>query len=463
MKPSISFRKAVLDASLGASLLVVASPACFASGFQILEQSTSRLGTAYAGTASIADDATTVFFNPAGMARLEEREFAGSGYIVPIDSQFSDRASRAAAGTPLARPLFGPGGTTDTPGLTGNLYFVQPLFDRWTFGFGVTMPFGLISEFDDDSRVRYHATDSELTVINLNPTVAFEVTETLSLGFGVSYQHADAKLENAVNSFAVCTSAGGSAAQCEARHAGPLSDGVANRDADSQATIDVDDEAFVVDLSLHWQPTERTAVGLIWRQGADYDLSGDASFDVSDSCQADPFCSGSLQLLEGSVRADAELPDTVTASVSHRFGERWHVHGDVAWTEWSSLQRVGVVNRDNGAEVNALNLNYDDTFRVAGGASYAVSDYLTWRFGVAFDETPQDDPAFVTPRIPDEDRIWVSAGFNYRFTENASIDVGLAHLFMDDAGIDSTEQGVRLTGEFDNTVNVFGVQFNWRL
>lgn len=459
MKSLTSIRHVIF----GTLLAAVASPACLASGFQILEQSTSRLGTAYAGTASIADDATTVFFNPAGMARLEEREFAGSGYIVPIDSGFSDRDSRAAAGTPLARPLAGPGGATNTPGLTGSLFFVQPLADRWTFGFGVTMPFGLISEFDNDSRVRYFATDSELTVINLNPTFAFEVTETLSLGFGVSYQHADVQLDNAVNSFDVCTAAGGSAAQCAAAHAGPVGSGVANRDADSQATVDMDDAAFVADLSLHWQPTERTAVGLIWRQGADYDLSGDASFDVSESCQADPLCSGSLQLLEGPVRADAELPDTVTASVSHRVGERWHVHGDVAWTEWSSLQRVSVFNRDNGAEVSALDLNYDDTFRVAGGASYAVSEYLTWRFGVAFDEAPQDDPEFVSPRIPDEDRVWLSAGFNYRFTENASVDVGLAHLFIDDASIDSVAQGTRLSGEFDNSVDIFGVQFNRRM
>jgi len=443
---------------ISAMIASAAAPDADASGFQILEQGTSRLGTAYAGTASIADDATTVFFNPAGMARLEEREFALAGHILTIDSEFSDQGSRAAAGTPLARPLAGPGGTTDTPGLTGNAYFVQPLGERWTFGFGVSAPFGLVSEFDDDAAVRYRATDSDLAVVNLNPTLAFEVNDTLSVGFGLSYQHADIQLENAVDSFAVCTAAGGSTAQCVGAHEGP-----ANADADSQARIDGDDDAIVADLSLHWQPTDRTAVGVIWRQGADYDLSGDASFEVSGSCRLDPLCDASLQRLAGPVRADAELPDTVTASVSHRLGEHWQVHGDLAWTEWSSLQRVDVINRDNGAEVSALELNYDDTFRLAGGASYAVSEYLTWRFGLAFDESPQDDPEFVTPRIPDEDRVWVSAGFKYQFGENASMDVGFAHLFIDDASIDSVERGTRLTGEFDNTVDIFGLQFNWRM
>lgn len=462
MKTSISIRQGVL----GALVLSVGSPACLASGFQILEQSTSRLGTAFSGTASIADDATTVFFNPAGMARLEEREFAVAGHVLTIDSEFSDRGSRAGAGTPLARPLSGPGGTTDTPGLTGNFFFVQPLAERWTFGFGVSAPFGLVSEFDDDAAVRYHATDSDLLVINLNPTLAFDVTDTLSVGFGLSYQHADIQLENAVDSFAACVGAGGAVPACVAAHGGPgnpLAGAENGIDADSDSEIDGDDAAIVADLSLHWQPTERTAIGILWRQGAEFDLDGKASFTLSESCAADPFCSGALQTLQGPVRAEAELPDTVTASISHRLFDRWTVHGDLAWTEWSSLQRVEVINRDNGAEVSALNLNYDDTFRVAGGASYAVSDYLTWRFGLAFDESPQDDPEFVTPRIPDEDRVWVSAGFNYQFGENASMDVGFAHLFIDDASIDSVEQGTRLTGEFDNTVDIFGLQFNWRM
>lgn len=444
-------------AALGASFLVLASPICLASGFQILEQSTSRLGTAYAGTASIADDATTAFFNPAGMARLEEAEMSVAGHLLVIESEFENQGSLAGAGTPLQRAFTGAPGSTDDPGVAGGLFVVQPISDRWTFGLGVSAPFGLISDYDDDSLVRYHATKSELTVINVNPSVAFAVNEELSLGFGLSYQHTEVKLDNSVDSFAVCVGAGGLAADCAAAHDGP-----ANAMADSQSNIDGDDDAIVADLSVHWQPAEHTAVGLVWRQGADYEISGDASFSISESCAADPFCAGTLQSLQGPIEADAEFPDTLTASISHRIHDRWSVHGDLAWTNWSSLDRIGVVNSDNGLEVSALDLNYDDTLRVAAGASFQATQYLQWRFGVAFDQTPQDDPQFVSPRIPDADRVWISAGFNYQFGPDASMDLGYAHLFVDDSSIDSTMQGNRLTGQFDTTVDILGLQFNWR-
>ncbi|MAS05791.1 MAG: fatty acid transporter [Ahrensia sp.] len=443
--------------ALATSCLALASPLCLASGFQILEQSTSRLGTAYAGTASIADDATTAFFNPAGMARLDKAEAAIAGHLLVIDSEFDDRGSLAAAGTPLQQPLTGPPGATDDPGVAGGLFVVQPISERWTFGLGISAPFGLISEYDDDAVVRYHATRSELTVVNFNPSVAFAVTDELSLGFGLNYQRAEVKLNNAVDSFSVCVGGGGTVPACAAAHGGP-----ANAVADSQSNIDGDDDAIVADLSLHWQPSENTALGLVWRQGAEFDLSGDASFSLSENCAADPFCAGSLQSLQGPIRADAELPDTLTASVSHRIRDRWTVHGDLAWTQWSSLQRVEIVNSDNGREVSRLELNYDDTFRAAAGASFQATDHLQWRFGVAFDQAPQDDPQFVTPRIPDADRVWISAGFNYRFGPDASMDLGYAHLFVDDSSIDSMEQGNRLTGRFDNTVDILGLQFNWR-
>lgn len=442
---------------LGASFLSLASPACLASGFQILEQSTSRLGTAYAGTASIADDATTAFFNPAGMTRLDEAGMSAAGHLLGIDSRFRDRGSLAAAGTPLQQPLAGEEGVTEDPAFAGGVFLVQPITDRWTFGFGVSAPFGLVSEYHNDTQLRYHATRSELTVINVNPTVAFEVNDELSLGFGLSYQRADVKLDNSVDSFAACVSAGGPVPGCTATHGGP-----ANVTADSHSHIEGEDDAVVADVSLHWQPTGRTALGLVWRQGAEFDLDGEATFTPSESCAADPFCSGALESLQGPIRSGAQLPDTLTASISHRVLDRWTLHGDVAWTQWSSLQRIEIVNQDSGGEVSALELNYDDTFRAAAGASFQATDDLQWRFGVAFDEAPQNDPQFVTPRVPDADRLWVSAGLNYRLGENASMDVGYAHLFVDDSDIDSIEQGNRLTGQFDSKVDILGLQFNWR-
>lgn len=428
-----------------------------ASSFQILEQSPSRLGTAFAGTASIADDGTTVFFNPAGMAKLGGASFTAAGNLIVVDSAFDNNGSTADTGDAFERPLPGPEDGTDEPGLVPNLYYVRPLNERWTFGLGVNGPFGLATSYDKDWQGRYHATDSELKVVNINPTFAYAVDDRLSLGVGLGYQFAEATLENEVDSFNACVGAGNSPGGCAAAHGGP-----GNRASDSSVKIEGDDDAFVLDLSVHFQLNERTAIGAVWRQGADLSLKGDADFNQSSSCAGDPFCNGALTTLQGDIKADAQLPDTLTVSVSHRVNDRWSMHGDIAWTEWSSLQEIEIENTDNNQVINTLELEYDDTMRVAAGAVYSDGGPWTWRGGIAFDEAPQTDPALNTPRIPDQDRTWLSFGFNYRFSADNSIDFGYAHLFVDESKIDNEQQGNTLVGEFDATVDIFGVQGNWR-
>lgn len=428
-----------------------------ASAFQILEQSPAKLGNAFAGTASSPDDATTIFFNPAGMARLGGPRFTAGGNLILVESAFNDDGSTAGTGTPFERPLPGKEDETDEAGLVPNLYYVRPLNERWTFGIGVNAPFGLASSYDNDWQGRYHATDSELRVININPTFAYSVSDRLSLGIGISYQRADTTLENEVDSFSACVSGGNTAGNCAAAHGGP-----GTRDSDSSAKIEGDDDDFVLDLSIHWQANDRTSVGATFRQGADYTLKGDADFSKSDSCRGDPFCSGALDTLEGNVKADAGLPDTLTVSVTHVLDDRWRLHGDVAWTGWGALQEIEIVNTDNGQTINTLELDYDDTVRIALGATYHDGGPWTWRGGIAFDEAPQTDRELVTPRIPDQDRTWLAFGLNYRFSADSSLDFGYAHLFVDDVKIESEEQGNTLRGEFDAAVDIFGIQGNWR-
>lgn len=431
--------------------------AATASSFQILEQSPSRLGTAFSGTASSADDATTVFFNPAAMAKLDGASFTAAGNLIVVESAFDDNGSTAGTGGPFERPLPGKEDSTDEPGLVPNLYYVRPLNDRWTLGVGINAPFGLATSYDKGWQGRYHATDSELQLININPTFAYKVDDSLSLGVGISYQYITTTLENEVDSYNACLQAGNTAGGCAAAHGGP-----GNRASDSSAKLDADDDGFALDLSLHWDINDRTSLGASWRQGGDFTLDGDADFNKSSSCQGDPFCSGALDTLQGNIKADAELPDTLTLSVTHSVNDNWSVHGDLAWTQWSSLKEIRIENTDNNQTINTLELEYDDTFRYAAGVTYHDGGPWTWRGGVAFDEAPQTDPEFNSPRIPDQDRTWLAFGFNYRFSADSSLDVGYAHLFVDESKIDNTEQGNTLIGEFDATVDIFGVQGNWR-
>ncbi len=169
-------------------------------------------------------------------------------------------------------------------------------------------------------------------------------------------------------------------------------------------------------------------------------------------------------LLAGDAKADVKLPDTITLSVSHRLTDAWQIHADVARTEWSNIQTIRVINADNNLTINELALKYDDTMRYAVGLSYepAGSQWL-WRFGVAFDEAPQTNPALVSVRIPDEDRVWFGAGFNYKLSPTTSIDLAYAYINVQNATVENVnpQTGSRVSGDFDSHVHIVGVQANW--
>lgn len=418
-----------------------------AASFQILEQSPAHLGTAFAGTASNINDASTVFFNPAAMGRLDSRAFTIAGNAIFTRAKFNDDGSNTGTIT----------GKTDEIGLVPNIYYIQPLSDRLTFGLGINAPYGLASKYQDDWVGRYLATHSELEVVNVNATFALDLTDTFSIGVGVNYQRAEVTLESKVDStFGIAPSPG----------------------TDSNAKIKGDDDAFAADVSLYFAPSDSTRFGLVWRQGGKFNLDGNADFTLNAACApgqgyptgAPPapttgtICAGALGALEGKAKADFTLPDTLTFSATQQLTDYWWIHADVAWTEWSSIQEVDVLNAGNGQMINQLELLYDDTMRYAIGFTHKSDCPWTWRFGIAIDEAPQTNPLINNPRIPDQDRLWLSAGFNYEFSPQMSMDVGYTYIKVDKTHIDNTnpQTGHHVAGHFDANVNIVGVQANWK-
>jgi long-chain fatty acid transport protein len=107
-------------------------------------------------------------------------------------------------------------------------------------------------------------------------------------------------------------------------------------------------------------------------------------------------------------------------------------------------------------------LNWTDTWRYAVGANYYHNDRLTFRTGVAYDETPLPNAASRTPRLPDNDRLWLSVGASYRVSDRLSADIGYAHLFIDDTPIRRTgSTGSVLIGNYESEADIFSVQVNY--
>jgi long-chain fatty acid transport protein len=418
-----------------------------AAGFAIMENSASGLGTAFAGAAADARDGSVLFFNPAGMVELDADQINVAGHTVLIRGEYDDAGSTIFTGAPLVGT---DGGDGERTVLVPNVAVVYGPTPRLKLGLGVNAPFGLTTEYDRGFVGRYHGLRSEVRTVNINPSVAYRLTDWLSLGAGLNIQYIDGELTNAIDFGTIGTLRLGPEAAAAL--------GLAPQQDDGSAEVKGDDWGLGYNLGLLLEPRPGTRIGAAYRSTISHELDGTARFTVPP--EALPLTAGGA-FTDTSARAPVDLPETATVGVSQRLGRRWTVLADVTWTNWSRFEELRV-RFGNGQDDSVTEHDWHDSFRYAAGVTYAWSDALELRLGVAFDETPVPNRTR-TPTIPDNDRYWVAAGLGYRLTERLGLDLGYAHLFVEDGDIDLSDplRG-NLRGSTDSAVDIIGLQFNWR-
>jgi long-chain fatty acid transport protein len=383
-----------------------------AAGFGLMEQNASGLGNAYAGTAASAEDASTVFFNPAGMTRLGGGNLVTSLNAIKPSVQFENQRSSPSLG-------FNAGGDAGSWAFLPAFYYAQALGSDWRVGLAVNSPFGLKTQYDAGWIGRLQGVDSSLKTIAITPAVAYRVTEAISVGASVIAQYAEAQL----------TSAGSLR--------GPI----------VKATGD--DWGYGWGVGLLTQPASGLRVGINYRSSIGMSLEGPFTFPGRFVTQD---------------RADLRTPATATLSAVATLSPQWELLADVAWTQWSTFNALTVINSSNGAILSQTRENWSDAWRFAGGANYRHSEQWKFRAGIAYDQTPVSDE-FRTVRIPDASRTWLAIGAQYRLTPQGTIDVGYAHVFFGDAPINQTfprGTGLNVTGRYDASVDILGLQYTHR-
>lgn len=437
------------------------------------------MGNAYAGGAAIADDASTVWFNPAGMMRLKGDQMSAALHVVSPSAQFNDDGSSQsvqAGGAPLS-------GNEDDGGVTSvvpNFYYVTELSETSRFGVGVTVPFGLSTDYDEEWIGRYHATKSEVTAININPSFAFKHNDKLSVGLGISFQYIEATLENKIDSALTC---GGIQQQIEAQSPGASAfidctsagaPGTASND--SSQSLEGDDTNWGWNIGFLYDVDADSRLGLSYRSSVDASLSGNVDFTLDSSLQSAlasfnsaPFAGTSAQAFAGflsdtGVDAAIELPAQMSLSYVNDVNSDLTIMADITWTEWSNFNAL-VIEFDNLVQPTSVQPeNWEDSYRFAVGGNYRLDEKMLLRMGVALDQTPIPSAEDRTARIPGEDRKWLSLGLSYTIDNNTSVDVGYSHLFVSDTEINNTvpNSGQILLGEYEADVDILSVQANYK-
>ena len=464
-----TFERTRIASAISALVLALGSGGAFAGAFAIQEQHSSGLGNAYAGGAASAEDASTIWSNPAGMSRLGSPQFVTAVHLITPRIKFRNDGSQPAA----AQPLGNDGGDAGGLNVVPNLYVSVPIRDRLAIGLGIGAPFGLVTEYGDGWIGRFQGLRSEIKTINVNPSVSWKVSDSVAIGAGINYQRIDAELTNSVNYSAGLAQA---AQQAAARGLIPaaLVPTIAGATAglEAHAKVDAEDDAFGWNVGILVDLSPNTRLGASYRSSLEYDASGNVSFGrptlptlpASLAPVVAQLAAGvNAQLADGGVKADIELPDIANVSVFHKLNERWDVMGDVQWTRWSTIKELRFV-RANGTLLSVTPQNFADTFRVAVGANYHYDDRWMFRGGIAYDETPVNSTDR-TPRLPDESRVWFSVGTQYKFSPQLKLDAGFTYIKNDKADIHqdagSTAANALIKGHYDADVTILSGQITY--
>lgn len=397
-----------------------------AAGFYIKEQSVTGLGRAFAGESAVSEDASTIFFNPAGMTRLQGPEASAGVHLLVPRADLENRGSSVStpAGT---RPIGGSdGGNPYDPTPVPNAYFAYPVMGRdlWV-GLGVSAPFGLANKYDADWFGRYDSIETDLLTINVAPSVAYKVLDWVSIGGGIDIQYADAKLTNAV---------------------------FTGTPTDAIFDVEGDDWAVGYNVGILFEPLPTTRVGIHYRSRIDHTLEGDVKLSQ-----------GGRSLSNRPGTADLDLPDIIAVGFAHDVTPALTVMAEYNWYGWSSFKEIRVKQAGQGDQV--VTQDYQDTFSLAVGAQYKLNDEWTVRSGFQYDETPTVD-GFRSTRTPDGDRYWLSAGLSYDVSDNFTVDVAYTHVFIADADINTSRTtGVVTTNtraSAEGSVDIFAAALRYK-
>ncbi len=412
-----------------------------AAAFQLKENSAADEGDAFAGAPSAADTPATVFNNPAGMTQLPGVQVSLGASLIDPTFVFHGGATNAF-GQPIAGSTNPDGGHAAMVPYGEVSYQLSPDI---TVGLALTSPYGLSSYFGPDFVGRYQADKTELETFNFNPAIAWQVAPWLSLGAGVSADYAIGEFDAALNSEVVLASAcllpfwasldrsrmgfsgcaattGRSAtilAPCSNRSRAPISASLTAVASDTNSTPKPRSPCRQRSPAILPSPADRR--GPSW------------------SCP---------------------IPQLI--SLTQKLTPRLTGYANLTWTDWSLLRNLSVYRTSGGLIDNTV-LNYKNAVFVSIGASYEVTDQLTLRAGTAFDQSPVRD-AYITPRVPDDNRYWLAVGGSYKITPTATIDVGYAHIFADKPSIHELSiTGDLLSGYFAGHIDILSVGVHFAL
>jgi long-chain fatty acid transport protein len=409
-------KMALLILISGGCLYGICTDLAYAGALYIYETGNpTDTGYAGAGLAGRANDAMTVFTNPAGMTRFEKSKMLVGVTPLYLYAPFNPDRDTTASGND--------GDTTEFFG-SGSFAYIRPVTERLRFGISAQNFFGLALNWGNNWVGRYEATDVALIAPQLQPTVAYKVNNWLSIGAGagltLGYLEDEARVDNLDPN---------------------LGDG----------KLKYDDTDFAVqgNFGIMIEPSDRTRIGLRYLTETELNFKSDIYGSGVGPGIAD------LTKSVNGLDLGMKMPQSLMAGIFHQVNDAWAVLGSVGWDDWSRFARVHV--RVDGTGVNrVVDAGFDDTWHFGVGTQYKYSPKLMLTAGFSYDSamsTGSTRPIM----LPLGDMYRYGLGFKYQKSDDLLLGGGLSFLWEGDLKVKpgGGGQSGQVSGQYDNVSITF--------
>ncbi|GHD40287.1 long-chain fatty acid transport protein [Marinobacter persicus] len=429
-----------------ATLAAIAAPASvMAGGFSLNEQSASTSGYANAGAAAHAADASTVFFNPAGMSKLSGTNVSFGASVLDIDAEAKSGSQTAT--NQVGEPVTGSGGgDIADPAVLPSLFVTHEVNDSIDVGFALHAPYGLAADYDNDFQGRFFADKTELSVISFSPSLAVSNGEGLSMGAGINIMYAEGRLSRYQD-------ISGKLLRDDPRYTTPEeATAAANAFEDAfgapYADVEGDDVAINFKVGFLYDISNRTQVGLTYQTSTEFELEG----DIKVSGAPNQMGNGVQPTLQEDAYVPLDIPESVTFGVSHQLTDDITVLAGATYAKWSRFEELDVYSAEgNQGEVADLletqgdqplthvTEEWKNTWQFNVGGIWQATPKWQLKAGYAYDESPVNN--YVTARIPSQDRHWLTLGTQWKDVQSGwTVDAAVGTLIFDgDAKVEDRE------------------------
>ncbi|TDI99862.1 MAG: hypothetical protein E2O73_06860 [Deltaproteobacteria bacterium] len=420
-------RKAKHAAIAPLLMMLLGSPGARAGGLNILEVGSPDVGMASAGRAALAEDASTVFGNPAGMARLERNQALMGVQGLFIDSEFDVDPSGTTFGTKdgdVSDEVFIPAGA-----------YVHTLGKDWRVGAAVGAAFGGALDYPSNWAGRYYVTRVDLVTVTALGSVSYRINDELSVGATLRVKYAELEQTAALNNPVL---------------------------PDGKLKFEDDDVAVGGVLGVLYEPTER------WRFGLRYRSKVEIEFRDRPRLRGVGPALGALLAASGldsaSAKIEMEFPQDLLLSVHHEFDERLELTMNLGWENWEEFGKSDITIQSGTSTSFTRDLDYDDTWHLAVGGRYRLDPRWRVSLGFAYDSSPvgRSDR---TPDLPLDRQIRLATGVQYDLSED--VVLGASYVYVDLGDGDIRQTGGPLTGGLagdysPNRIHAVNVNLTWR-